>query len=43
MNHFYFLKIKKELPSIDEDDDEETKEQDLFNLIDTMYQDKEDN
>lgn len=35
--------IKKELPSIDEDDDEETKEQDLFNLIDTMYQDKEDN
>lgn len=34
---------KKEVKvSDDDDDDDDTKEQDLFNLIDTMYQNKED-
>ena len=32
---------EKNITSQDEDDDD-TKEQDLFNLIDTMYQNKED-
>lgn len=32
--------VKQE--SYDDDDDDDTKEQDLFNLIDTMYQNKED-
>lgn len=31
-----------ELSNDDDDDDDDTKEQDLFNLIDTMYQNKED-
>ena len=35
-------KIKKEEKIIDEDEDDDTKEQDLFNLIDTMYQKQED-
>lgn len=33
---------KKEMSREDDDDDDDTKEQDLFNLIDTMYQNKED-
>ena len=33
---------KKVEISEDDDDDDDTKEQDLFNLIDTMYQNKED-
>ena len=33
---------EKNITSQDEDDDDDTKEQDLFNLIDTMYQNKED-
>jgi len=33
---------KKEISREDDDDDDDTKEQDLFNLIDTMYQNKED-
>ncbi len=33
---------KKEIATEDDDEDDDTKEQDLFNLIDTMYQNKED-
>ncbi len=33
---------KKVKTTDDDDDDDDTKEQDLFNLIDTMYQNKED-
>ncbi len=36
------IKKIEEDKSNDEDDDEDTKEQDLFNLIDTMYQNKEE-
>ncbi len=34
-------KAEMEIDPNDEDDDDDTKEQDLFNLIDTMYQEKE--
>lgn len=34
--------VKEKIAVEDEDDDDDTKEQDLFNLIDTMYQNKEE-